>query len=52
MAVKVGGSALTIEDVVNVARHGARVELTSAAVARIRKCRGMLEKKISAHEIM
>lgn len=52
MTVKVGGNALTIEDVVNVARHGAKVELTPAAVSRIRKCRAMLEKKISAHEIM
>ncbi|HLA39467.1 MAG TPA: aromatic amino acid lyase, partial [Candidatus Glassbacteria bacterium] len=52
MNVKVGGNSLTIEDVVNVARYGAKVELTPAAVARLRKCRAMLEKKITAHEIM
>src|SRR3989338_8820466 len=52
MNVKVGGNSLTIEDVVNVARYGAKVELTPAAVARLRKCRDMLEKKITAHEIM
>ena len=52
MAIKVGGGYLTIEDVVKVARQGGKVELTPAAVARIRKCRAMLEKKITAHEIM
>lgn len=52
MVIKVGGDALTIEDVVAVARRGAKVALSAAAAARIRKCRAMLEKKISAHEIM
>jgi len=46
------GSGLTIEDVVNVARHGQKVELHPDAVARINKCRAMLEKKIEANEIM
>ncbi len=52
MAVKVGAGPLTIEDVVKVARYGEKVELAEEAVARIAKCRGMLEKKIAAHEIM
>jgi len=52
MAIKVDGSSLKIEDVVKVARHGETVELSADAVARIKKCRGMLEKKITAHEIM
>ena len=52
MAIKVGGDALTIEDVVKVARLGEKVKLAPEAVARIKKCRAMLEKKILAHEIM
>jgi len=43
---------LAIEDVVRVARHGEEVELSPAALDRIRACRGMLEEKIAAHEIM
>jgi histidine ammonia-lyase len=46
------GSGLTIENVVEVARHGRKVELHPDAVARINKCRAMLEKKIIAKEIM
>ena len=52
MPVTLDGQHLRIEDVVNIARHGAKVELAPAAVERIRTCRGMLERKISAHEIM
>jgi len=52
MPVTLDGQHLRIEDVVNVARHGAKLELAAAAVERIRTCRGMLERKISAHEIM
>jgi histidine ammonia-lyase len=52
MTVRVGGSSLEIEDVVRVARDGVPVELTADALQRIRKCRGMLEEKIAAHETM
>ncbi len=52
MAIKLDGSGLTIDKLVAIARHGEKVELTSEAVARIKKCRGMLEKKLDAHEIM
>ena len=52
MTYQIKGSGLTIEDVVNVARHGEKVELHSDALARIKTCRAMLEKKIRAHEIM
>jgi len=52
MAVNLDGSHLKIEDVVNVARHGEKVALAPAARERIVSCRGMLEKKIAAHEIM
>jgi len=46
------GSDLTIEDVVNVARYGQKVELHPEARERINRCRAMLEKKIVAHETM
>ena len=46
------GSDLKISDVVNVARHGQKVELHPDARKRINECRAMLEKKIIAHEIM
>ena len=46
------GNNLTIKDVVNVARHGQKVELHPDARKRINECRAMLERKIVAHEIM
>ena len=52
MPVTLDGQHLTIEDVVDVARHGEKVQLAPDAIERIVKCRGMLEKKIVAHEIM
>ena len=52
MTFVIKGSGLTIEDVVNVARHNEKVELHPEAVERILKCRAMLEKKIDAGEIM
>ncbi|MCP4709009.1 MAG: aromatic amino acid lyase [Planctomycetes bacterium] len=52
MTLVINGSGLTIEDVVDVARHNKKVELHPDAVVRINKCRAMLEKKIVAHEIM
>jgi len=52
MPVRLDGRHLTIEDVVSVARHGEKVELAAEARQAIAKCRGMLEDKIVAHEIM
>jgi len=52
MTVIITGKDLTIEKLVAVARHGEKVELDPAAIKRIETCRGMLEKKIVAHEIM
>ncbi|HNW96821.1 MAG TPA: aromatic amino acid ammonia-lyase [Bacteroidales bacterium] len=52
MAIIIKGAGLTIEDLVKVARHGEKVELSSDAKERIVKCRGMLEKKLAAKEIM
>ncbi len=52
MAIIIKGAGLTIEDVVKVARHREKIELHPEALARIVKCRVMLEKKIEAREIM
>jgi histidine ammonia-lyase len=46
------GSGLTVENVVDVARNGRKVELSPDALERIKICRAMLERKINAHEIM
>ncbi|HEX8939492.1 MAG TPA: aromatic amino acid ammonia-lyase [Candidatus Limnocylindrales bacterium] len=52
MTIVLGGSSLTIEQVVRIARHGEAVELDPMALERIRACRSMLEEKLAAHEIM
>jgi histidine ammonia-lyase len=52
MSIRIDGQSLKIEDVVRVARRHETVELTPQAEERIRTCRGMLEKKILAREIM
>jgi histidine ammonia-lyase len=52
MSLVVKGSGLTVEDVVNVSRDGEKVELHPDSIARIKKCRAMLENKIKAREIM
>jgi len=46
------GHSLTIEDVVAIARHHRPVELHADAVARINRCRELLERKIRTREIM
>ncbi|NQT78278.1 MAG: aromatic amino acid lyase [Bacteroidetes bacterium] len=52
MTLVIKGAGLTIEDVVNVARHNEKAELHPEAVERIKICRAMLERKIDAGEIM
>jgi histidine ammonia-lyase len=52
MSVRLDGVGLTIEDVVAVARHGERVELSAGALERIARCRDMLERKIATHEVV
>lgn len=52
MTVVLTGYNLTVDDVVRVARGGEKVELHPDAVARIVKCRALLEEKIAAKEIM
>ncbi len=52
MAIILDGSNLTIENLVAIARNNEPVELHHEALARIKKCRAMVEKKINAKEIM
>ncbi len=50
--VRLNEKGLTIDDVVAVARRGAKVGIDPAAIERIKRCRAMLEGKIAAREIM
>lgn len=50
--IPLDGHSLTIEDVVAIARDRHPVELDNEAVARINKCRDLLERKIRSQEIM
>ncbi len=52
MTYIIKGAGLSIEDVVNVARNGEKVELHPDAIKRIDTCRAMLERKINNNEIM
>ncbi|NQV17113.1 MAG: aromatic amino acid lyase [Armatimonadetes bacterium] len=52
MAIIITGKNLKIEDVYNVAVRNEKVELHSDALARIKKCRAFIEKKIEEKEIM
>lgn len=52
MAIRMDGYSLTIEDVVKIARFGEKVELADEGVERIRKCRGLLDRKMEQGEIM
>jgi histidine ammonia-lyase len=52
MTIVLDGSGLTVEKLVQIARHGEKVELAADALQRIEACRAMLEAKIEAHEIM
>lgn len=52
MAIKITGKGLKIEDVYKVAVEGEKVELHPEAIERIKKCRGFVEKRIIAKEIM
>jgi len=52
LAIIIDGSGLTIENLVQIARHNEKVEVSRDAIERMTTCRGMLEKKIKAHEIM
>lgn len=52
MSIVLDGKSLTIEKLVAIARFGAKVELDSQALERIKTCRAMLEQKLKAKEIM
>ncbi|MGB3341100.1 MAG: aromatic amino acid ammonia-lyase [bacterium] len=52
MPIILDGEHLTVEKIVDIARHNEKVELPDRAIERIKKCRAMLEEKIQAHEIM
>jgi histidine ammonia-lyase len=52
MTTILDGKSLTIEDVVKVARFGAKVDLAPEAIERIERCRAMLDRKIEAREVM
>jgi histidine ammonia-lyase len=52
MPVTITGKNLTIEDIYNVAVRGEKVQLDTDALARIKKCRIFLEKRIEAKETM
>jgi len=52
MTLQITGHGITIEDVVDVARNGKKVELHPDSVKKIKTCRAMLDKKIVAKEIM
>ena len=52
MALSLTGKSLTIENIEAVARRGEKVELHPDALERIRVCRGFIEERIAAGEIM
>jgi len=52
MAYVITGKDLTIEDVVDVARHNKKVKLHPDAIKKMQACRDMLEDKIKAREVM
>lgn len=51
-AIRLDGHSLTIETVAEIARQRRKIALDADAVARIHKCRALLERKIAARETM
>jgi histidine ammonia-lyase len=51
-AVVLDGHSLKIEDLAAIARDRHAIEVHPDAIARINKCRDLLERKIRAHEVM
>jgi len=52
VAIILDGSHLTVEKLVQIARHNEKVELAPESLEKIKRCRAMLEEKIKAREIM
>jgi histidine ammonia-lyase len=48
--LRIDGSRLIVEDVVQVARDGARVELSEEALRKLKNSRGVVEKLIAKGE--
>ncbi len=48
----ISGAGLSIEDLVNVARHNQKVSIHPESMERMNVCREMVERKINAGEIM
>jgi len=52
MSIILDGESLTLEKLVNIARHGEKIEITSSSIDKVKECRAMLEEKLKAREIM
>ena len=52
MAIQVDGEHLQIEHVLQIARHGEKIEIHPEARKRIAHCRGFVDKKIEERAIM
>ena len=46
MPIVLKGTGLSVEQLVQIARHNERVELHPEALQRIKACRAMLEEKL------
>jgi len=52
MAIMLDGKHLTIEQMVDIARHNEKIEIHPESIKKIKNCRAMLEEKLKAREIM
>ena len=50
--IEITGNNLSIEDIFEVARNNAKVEISSESINKIKQCRSLVEEKINAGEIM
>ena len=52
MSITIDGHSLQIENVVDIARHNNKIDLSAEAVERINICRDLVEKKLKENVIM
>ena len=52
MSITIDGHSLQIENVVDIARHNNKIDLSTEAVERINICRSLVEKKLKENVIM
>jgi histidine ammonia-lyase len=52
MTIVIDGAGLSVEKLMQIARHEEQVDLHPEALERIKACRTMLEAKVAAHETM